>query len=45
MTQQEIDKIQQEIANKTPGELMAEARARNAMKERVKRLKKLRKWK
>lgn len=45
MTQSEIDRIQKEIANKTPGELMEEARKRNELKEKVRKLKKMRKWK
>lgn len=45
MTQEEINRIQQEIANKTPGELMEDARKRNALVEKAKRLKKQRKWK
>lgn len=45
MTQEEIDGIQRDVANMTPGELMEQARKRNALVEKAKRLKKLRKWK
>jgi len=45
MTQQEIKRIQQEIANKTPGELVKESADRRNFVEKMKRMKKLRKYK
>lgn len=45
MTKQEIERIQQEIANKTPSELIEAASAGRNLLERIKRLKKLRKYK
>lgn len=45
MTQSEIDRIQEEMAKQTPGELMEAAKKQRAMVERVKKLKKLRKYK
>ena len=45
MTQQELERIQQDMASKTPGKLMEEARKRNEIKERVRKLKQKRRWK
>lgn len=45
MTQSEIDRIQEEISKKTAGELVKEAADRRNLVEKMKRLKRLRKWK
>ena len=44
MTQQEIQRIQQEIANKTPGELIKDSIKRQDLVNKAKKLKKLRKY-
>lgn len=44
MTQEEIQRIQREVANKTPGELIQDSIKRQDLVDRAKKLKKLRKY-